>query len=162
MAVEIVSVRSEEEDRYATMRAGGQHTVSAVVLNNSAHTDRGSTLDEGSSDDGVGARNRIASAGDGENSVVNALNDLTDAGLDTGLVTEIGNVLSALADDDASLLGGDNSSQGQLSLSILLVGLGSGLAIGAEKRLVMHLGVKVHLETVGGNGIRSSGHFSEL
>lgn len=52
-------------------------------------------------------------ATDAEHALVDTLDNLADAGLDAGLFTQVGDVLPALADDDAGLLGGDEGAEGQ-------------------------------------------------
>jgi hypothetical protein len=136
--------------------------VGAVVLDDAAHANRGGALEERVGDDGVGARHGIASAGDGEDAVVDALDDLADAGLDARLVPQVGDILSALADDDAGLLGGDDSAKGELGLGVLLVRPRGGLAIGAEAGLaVFELKLVQRVEdvaAVGGEGVLGGGH----
>lgn len=55
----------------------------------------------------------LNSSSDGENTLVYARDDLADAGLDAGLVTEIGNIFASLSDDDAGVLGADKSSESE-------------------------------------------------
>ena len=72
---------------------------------------------------------------------MDTLDDLGDTGLDTGLITKIGDVLAGLADDDAGLLGGDEGTEGQGSVGIetfdflvleivLVLGLEQGVVAG--------------------------------
>jgi hypothetical protein len=70
---------------------------------------------------------------------MHALDDLAHAGLDACLVAQIGDILACLADNHAGLLGRHDSSQGQLSLGILLVRLGRRLAVGAKAGFVVEL-----------------------
>lgn len=42
-----------------------------------------------------------------------ARDDLADASLDAGLVTEVGNIFASLSDDDAGVLGADKSSESE-------------------------------------------------
>lgn len=136
-------------------------TVGAVVLDDAAHADGGSALEERVGDDGVGARHGIASAGDGEDTVVDALDDLADASLDARLVPQVGDVLAALADDDAGFLGGDDCAEGELGLGVLLVRSRGRLAIGAEAGLAvveLELVQRVEDVAVGGEGVLSGGH----
>lgn len=50
---------------------------------------------------------------DAQHALVDALNDLANASLDPGLLAQIGYVLTALADDDASLFRGDEGAEGE-------------------------------------------------
>lgn len=113
--------------------------MSSVVLDDTTHTDDGCALKEGSGNNGVCARNGIAAAGDGEDSVMDALNNLADASLYAGLITEISDVLAALSNDDTGFLGGNNGAQGQLSLGIFFVRLRGELAVGAESLVHLQL-----------------------
>ena len=65
--------------------------------------------------------NSLDSTSDGEDTVVDTLDHLGDASLDTGLIAEIGNVLASLADNDTSLLGRDEGTKGQGSSGIVLL-----------------------------------------
>lgn len=49
-------------------------------------------------------------ARDGEHTFVHAGDDLADAGLDTGLVAQVGDIFASLADDNASVLGADQGT----------------------------------------------------
>ena len=104
-------------------------TVSAGIGDKATHSHHWSTLKESLGNDSVGLGNGIASSGDGEDTVVNTLNDLGDTGLDASLITEVGNILASLSNDNAGLLGGDNSTEGQLSLSVLLLSLWGWLSV---------------------------------
>lgn len=104
-------------------------TMSASSGDKAAHSHHWSTLEESLGDNGIRLGDSLTSAGDGEDTVVNTLNDLGDTGLDASLIAKVGNVLASLSNDDTSLLGGDNGTEGQLSLSVLLVGLWGRLSI---------------------------------
>ena len=104
-------------------------TVSAGSGDKATHSHHWSTLKESLGDDGVGLGNSITSSRDGENTVVDTLDNLGDTGLDTSLITEVGNILATLSNDNAGLLGGDNGAEGQLSLSILLLSLWGWLSV---------------------------------
>lgn len=118
--------------------------MSAVALDDTAHSDGGRTFQKGSSNDGVGPRDGIAATGDGENSIMNTLNDLADTGLHSSFVTKVSNVLAALSNNDTRFLGGNNGAQGQLSLGIFLVRLRGKLPIGAESFVNFQLIQRVH------------------
>ena len=51
---------------------------------------------------------------DGEDSVVDALDDLGHSGLDAGELSEVGDVLSSLSDDNPGLLGGHERAEGEV------------------------------------------------
>lgn len=87
------------------------------------------------SDDSISLRDGLASAGDGEDPVVNTLDNLADASLHTSLVSEISDVLASLANDHTGLLGGNDGTKGKLGLGVLLFSAGSRLAIGTESGL---------------------------
>jgi hypothetical protein len=114
-------------------------TVSSVALHNAAHTHGGRSLKKGAGDNGIGPRHRVATASNGQDTIMYTLYYLADASLDAGLVSEVCNVLSALSNDDASFLGRDNGAQRQLGLGILLVRLRGGLAIRSQP--IVHLKV---------------------
>lgn len=104
----------------------------AITLNDAAHAQGGSAFQQGAGDDHVGLGNGVASTSDCKDAIVDTLDNFGDASLDASLVAQLSNVLSTLADDDASFLGGDNGANGQLCLGVLFVCAGSGLAIGTE------------------------------
>lgn len=68
---------------------------------------------------------------------MDALDDLAHTSLDASLVTQVGNVLATLTNDHAGLLGRHDSSQGQLRLRILLVGLGRRLSVRSKAGFVV-------------------------
>jgi len=76
---------------------------------------------------------------------VHALHHLAHAGLDAGLVAQVGHVLATLADDDTGFLGRDDGAQGELGLGVLLIRLGGRLAVRAQARLIV-----AHLQAVHG------------
>lgn len=149
------------EEKLRNVAGKFQHTMSAVALNNASHAHGGGTLEKGPGDDGIGPRDSVASASDGQDTVVNALYDLAHTGLDTGLVSEISDILATFADNDTSFLGRDNGAKGELGLSVLLVRLRGGFTIGAEALVHSKL---IHLvddiaAVVGGEGILRGRHF---
>lgn len=113
-------------------QVGVKLTVSPIVLNNASHTHGRGAFEKSARDNGVGLRDSLAAASDGQDAVVDALNNLADASLDASLISEVGNVLATLADDDAGFLGGDDGAESQLSLGVLLVRLRGGFAIRTE------------------------------
>ena len=106
--------------------------MSAVSLNDAAHPHRRNPFEKGTRDDGVGLCDRLATAGDGEDAVVDALDDFADTGLNTGFIAEVCNILASLADDNTGLLRRHDCAQRQLGLRIFFVGLGDDFAVGAE------------------------------
>jgi len=57
--------------------------------------------------------NALNRTGDTQDTLVDARYDFTDAGFDTRLLTEVGDIFTALADDDASVLGTHESTKGE-------------------------------------------------
>ncbi len=143
-------------------RGSWDHTVSAVALDHSAHTHGGGALEERAGNDGVGPGDGIAAARDGQNTVVDALDNLADARLDARLVAQVGHVLSAFPNDDAGLLGRDDGAQRQLCLGIFLVSLGRRLSVRAKAGLIAEVelveGV-AQVGAVGREGVLRSRHF---
>lgn len=137
------------------------HTMGTVALNYTSHAHSGGTFEQSASDNRVGSRNSVATAGDGQNTVMNTLHNFADAGLDASLVSKIGNVLAALANNDTGFLGRDNRTKGELGLGILLVRLRGGFAIRAKA--VIHSKL-IHLiedvASVAGNRILRCRHFA--
>lgn len=135
--------------------------MSAVALNNASHAHGGSTLEKSPGDDGISSRDGVASTGDGQDTIVNALYNLADTGLDTSLVSEISDILATFANNDTGFLGRDNGAKGELGLSVLLVRLRGGFTVGAEALVDSKL---IHLvddiaAVVGGEGILRGRHF---
>ena len=55
--------------------------------------------------------NILSISSDSEDSVVDALDDLADASLNVGLLPDVSDVLAALSDDDARILGADEGTE---------------------------------------------------
>jgi hypothetical protein len=126
--------------------------VGAVVRYDAAHTHHWSALEEALGDDSVGLGDSFAATSDGQDAVVNTLDDLADTGLDTSLVSQFGDILASLANNDTGLLRGDDGTKGQLRLGVLLVGSLDHVAVNAflHETVVVHVvaiadGVVVHL-----------------
>lgn len=136
--------------------------MSAIALNNTAHAHRGGALQQGPGNNGVGPRDGIATARDGQDTVVHSLHNLADASLHARLVAQIGHVLAAFPNDHAGFLGGDNRAQSQLGLGILFVRLGGRVAIRAEARLVFAELKLIHafgeVDRMLRDGVLGSGH----
>lgn len=134
--------------------------MSAIALDDATHAHGRCAFKKGTRNDSIRTRDGVASTGDGQHTVMNTLNNLADAGLDASLVTEISNVLASLANDDASLLGGDDGAEGELSLGIFLVRLRGRFAIGTEAILELEVfHVVKNVAAVGGHKILRCRHF---
>lgn len=72
---------------------------------------------------GIYLGNTFDGASDGQDTIVDTLDNLGDTSLDAGLIAEISNVLTGLANDDTSLLGRDEGTERQGSCSIVLLAL---------------------------------------
>ena len=82
---------------------------------------------------------------------MDALDNLGDTGLDAGLITEISDVLTGLANDDTGLLGRDEGTEGEGGVSIgslailvfeimVVLGLVQGVVAGGSGEVVRILG----------------------
>lgn len=109
----------------------------SIVLDDTSHAQGGGPFQQCTGDDRVRLRNGVASASDGQDTIVDTLHDLGDTSLDAGLVAQLCHVLATLADDDAGLFGGDDGAEGELRLGVLLVGAGGRLAVGAKTALTI-------------------------
>ncbi|KAI6766591.1 hypothetical protein HG531_011813 [Fusarium graminearum] len=107
-------------------------------------------------------RNSVATTSDGQDTVVNALHNLTNTSLDTSLISEIGDILATLANNDTGFLGGNNRTKGELGLSVLLLRLRGRFAVRTEA--VIHSKL-IHLvedvTAVAGDGVLRGRHFVE-
>ena len=95
---------------------------------------------------------------------MDALYDFADSGADASLVTQIGHVLSSLANDYTSLFGRHNGAKGQVGLRVFLLGalrsvvggVEAAIAVGAVVVRGRHLSVfGGHVVEVGSDGKRS-------
>lgn len=141
---------------------GFSRTVSVLGRDDATHANSWGAFEKGPSDNSVRLGDGVAATGNGQDAVMNTLDNLANSGLDASLITEIGDVLAALANDHTSLLGGHDSSQSKSGLGVFFVGSGSRLAIGAEALLVV-VDVEVieslfDAAAVGGNGVLVGGH----
>jgi hypothetical protein len=118
----------------------GEHTVSAVGANNAAHAHCGRAVEEAFGDQAVRLGDARQTAGDGEDAVVDALDDLADAGAHACLVAQVSDVLARLADDDAGLFRGDNGAQGELRVGVLLLGARGHVGLAVDGQAVELLG----------------------
>jgi hypothetical protein len=108
---------------------GLRHTVSVGVGGDAAHAELRDALEETIGDMTVGGSDSIQRAENSQDTIVDAGDDLADAGADTSLVTEFGNVLASFSNNDACFLRGDDSSQSKLSEGILVVSAGRGVFV---------------------------------
>jgi hypothetical protein len=106
--------------------------VSVGVCDDTAHAHLRRALDQAVGDKAIGVGNGSERASDGKNAVVNARDDLANAGADSGLVAKVGDVLASLANDHAGFFGGDDSAQSNLGLVVLLFGARVLGAVGVE------------------------------
>jgi hypothetical protein len=106
--------------------------VSVGVCDDTAHAHLRRALDKAVGNKAIGVGNGGERASDGENAVVNARDDLANAGADSGFVAKVGDVLTSLADDHTGFLGGDDSAQSDLGLVVLLLSTRVLGAIGVE------------------------------
>lgn len=70
---------------------------------------------------------------------MDTLDHLADACLDASLVSEISDILAALANDDTGFLGGDNGAEGELGLGVFFIRLGCRFAVWSQP--LVHLKV---------------------
>lgn len=95
-------------------------TVGARRAYNASHAHLGCTFDQAVCHQAIRIGYAAQRTSDGQNAIVHAGDDLTDARPDAGLVSEVCDILAGLANDDASLLGSDNGTEGELCLGVLL------------------------------------------
>jgi hypothetical protein len=129
MAVE-VSVRWKQEC------VGLWRTMCAVGAHHAAHAHSRCAVEEALGDQAVCLGDTRKAARDREDAVVDALDNLADAGAHARLVAQVSDVLARLADNDAGLLGRDNGAQGELRVGVLLLGTRG------------HVGLAIHVEAV--------------
>ncbi len=110
--------------------------MSTVGIDDTPHSHLGCTVEQSSRDDTVGLGYTAELTRHGENAIVHPRHNLAHTSTDASLITEIGDILAGLADDDASLLGRDDRAQGQLSLSIFLFGTRGSVAVGPAGMIV--------------------------
>lgn len=126
----------------------------AIALNDATHAQGGGAFQQGASNNHVCFGNGVASTGDGQDTVMNALYNLGNTSLDSSLVAQLSNILSALANDDSSLLGGDNGADSQLCLGVLFICAGGWLAIGTKSAVAV---VKLDAIETGGQVVAGRG-----
>ena len=139
----------------AENREKGMLTVGVGAGDDAAHAHLGNALQEAVGDEAVGLGDCVQLAQDGEDAVVDAGDNLADASADAGLVAQLGDVLTGLANDDACFLRGDDGSQGELGEGVLVVGA-RGSVVGAE--VAQRLGDIVERGVVGRNQVLLGRH----
>lgn len=125
--------------------------MSAARVDDPAHAHSRGALKKTLGNEVVGLCDAAERARHGEDAIMDARDDLADAGADTSLVAEAGDILTGLADDDTGFFGGDNGAQGQLRLGVFFFGPGSRLAVRVSGKPVK--GVRDVVD-IGGGGSR--------
>lgn len=77
-------------------------------------------LEQESCDFGKGGSDTFDFSRDGQDSVLNTSDDLGNTSLDTGSVSDLSNGGSAFTDNDTGFLGGDECSEGERVIVIVL------------------------------------------
>lgn len=113
-----------------------RRTVGVGVRSDTAHAELRNALEQAIGYVTVGRSDGIQGAEDGQDTVVNTRDDLADAGADTGLVAELGDVLASFSNDDACFLRGDDSSQSKLSEGVFVIGARRGIFVVLEVETV--------------------------
>jgi hypothetical protein len=98
--------------------------VHAVSGNYTTHAQRRCALQERLGHSTIGSGDGLASASNGQDTVMDTLDNLANTSFDASFIAQIGDVLATFANDDAGLLGRHNGSQSQLGLGVFLVRLG--------------------------------------
>jgi hypothetical protein len=106
-----------------------EHTVSVGIGGDTAHAELRNALEQTIGYMTVGGSDSVQRAENSEDTIMDTRDDLADAGADTSLVTEFGDVLASFSNNDACFLRGDDSSQSKLSEGILVVGAGRGIFV---------------------------------
>lgn len=137
-------------------------TVSVGVGDDTTHAHLGCALDEAVRDKAVSISNGCERSSNGEDTVVDARDNLADASANTGLVAKVGDVLAGLANDHTSLLGSDDRAESELSLVVLLLSARVLGAVGVERAKlvgdVVYTAVNGRrLNVLGRHGRRSEG-----
>jgi hypothetical protein len=101
-----------------------QHTVSVGVGGDTTHAELRNSLKQAIGYMAISRSDGIQRTENSQDTIVDTGDDLADAGADTSLVTEFGDILTSFSNNDACFLRGDDSSQSKLSEGILVVGAG--------------------------------------
>ena len=108
-------------------------TVSVGVGDYTTHAHLGCALDQAVRDKAISISNGCEGSSNGEDTVVDAGDDLADASANTSLVAKVGDVLAGLANDHTGFLGSDDGAESELSLVVLLLGARVLGAVGVER-----------------------------
>lgn len=115
-------------------------TVSAVSADQSAHAHRRCAVEEALSHQAIRLGDARETASDREHAVVDALDDLADASAHTSLVAQVSDVLARLAYDHAGLFRGDNGTEGELRVGVLLLSARGSICLAVNVQAVELLG----------------------
>jgi hypothetical protein len=113
-----------------------QHTVGSISADNAAHAHCRCAVKQTFGNQAVRLGNTRQAAGDGQNTVVDALDDLADSSADASLIAQISNVLASLAYDDTRLFRRDNGTQGELRLGVLLLSAWGHVALTIDGKTI--------------------------
>jgi len=101
---------------------GRERTMSPIVIDDTTHANLRNTLEQSLGNDAIGLGDTTHGTIDGKNTVMDTWNDLGNTSAHTSLIAQIGHVLAAFSNDNASLFGRDDSAQGELLGGVLLLG----------------------------------------
>lgn len=93
-------------------------TMSAVGANDAAHAHGRRALEQALGSQTVRLGDAREAARYRKDTVVDALDNLADAGAHTSLIAKVSDILASLAYDDAGFLGRDNGSERELRLGV--------------------------------------------
>jgi hypothetical protein len=136
--------------------------VSVGVGDDTTHAHLGSALDQAVRDEAVSISNGCERSSNGEDTIVDAGDNLADASANTSLVAKVGDVLSGLANDHTSFLGSDDGTESELSLVVLFLGARVLGAVGVERAKLVGDVVNTavngrRLDVLGRHGRKSEG-----
>jgi hypothetical protein len=106
--------------------------MSAVGADDTAHAHGRGAFEQALSNQAICLGDAREATSDGQDAVVDALNNLADAGAHTSLIAQVSDVLARLADDDSGLLGRDNGTQGELRLGVLFFSARGSFALAID------------------------------
>ena len=86
-----------------------------------SHTHLWSTFEKAFANDRVGLGDLVEATSDGQDAVVDSLYNLADTRLYACLVSQVGNILSRLANDYARFFRGNNRTKGHLRLCVFFI-----------------------------------------
>lgn len=111
-------------------------TMSAVGANDAAHAHGRRALEQALGSQTVRLGDAREAARYRKDTVVDALDNLADAGAHTSLIAKVSDILASLAYDDAGFLGRDNGSERELRLGVLFFGARNHLALAVHVKAV--------------------------